>query len=336
MILKILIKHWTAHLNQLLYSSLSYCKLNKHKLQVDYSESAPYEGAIIYFNNTSYLLDYSDSSELLIQHKKFDIYYKRSLNIKDITKTTLPLNFQVNFSLNPFSLIKKIDKKILKNPISKTEIIRALDYFSLFVSDSHSSKNINKFSKEINDNNGRIIFLSRLWSPENTIDTLEKERRIKQNEFRINACKIIKENFKNSVVGIQESSYSQRIVNKNLLVDKKITKKSSYLSLLKNTDIGIADDGLFDNPGWKIGEYVMSNKAIITTPINVYIHNFKENTNYLKTTDRSSFNEIPDLIENLISNKNYLEMKKNNKHWYESHMQPNVYIDNIINKKSSR
>ena len=331
--LEILIKHWTAHLNQLLYSASYYCKLNNIKLLINYSDSAPYEGAILVFNNTTYLLDYSDSPKLLNNHNNYDFYFKRSLLLENLTKTTLPLNFQVNFSINPLSLIRKMDKRILKNPTSKTEIIRALDYFSFFVNDSHFSKRISKISSEINDNNGRIIYLSRLWSPDNTQNLLEKERRIKQNEFRINACEIIKNNFKNSIVGIQEDSYSNKIA-KGLLVDLKITKKSNYLSLLKNADIGIADDGLFDTPGWKIGEYVMSGKAIITTPINVYIDNFRENKNYLKTQNRSSYYDIPNLIEHLLSNKNYMNMKKNNKLWYETYLSPDIYINNILNKKT--
>ena len=284
--IEILIKHWTSHLNQLLYSALVYSKIKKKKLVINYSELAPYEGAIILYNNVSFLLDYSDSSKILDSYKKYDLYFKRSINKKDVTKTSLPLNFQVNFSTNPFSLIRRMDKKILKNPTSKTELLRALDYFSLMFNDSHSSKKINKFSKDIKDNNGKIIFLTRLWSPERTNDIEEKKRRIQQNEFRINACKTIKQNFKNSIVGIQKDSYSLRIAKK-LTVDNKITKKSSYISLLNSADIGIADDGLFDNPGWKIGEYVMTSKAIITTPINIHIDNFKENINYLKTKCRS-------------------------------------------------
>ena len=162
------------------------------KLLINYSDSAPYEGAILVFNNTTYLLDYSDSPKLLNNHNNYDFYFKRSLLVENLTKTTLPLNFQVNFSINPLSLIRKMDKRILKNPTSKTEIIRALDYFSFFVNDSHFSKRISKISREINDNNGRIIYLSRLWSPDNTQNLLEKERRIKQNEFRINACWIFR------------------------------------------------------------------------------------------------------------------------------------------------
>ncbi|MDB0040619.1 hypothetical protein N9E81_00390 [Algibacter sp.] len=331
--MEILIKHWTAHLNQLLYSALYFCKLNKYNLRINYSNLAPYEGGIIFFNDTSYLLDYSDSPKLLDNYKNFDFYYKRSLKPIDISNNVLPLNFQVNFSISTYSLIRKLNKKILKNPTSKTEIIRALDYFSFFVNDSHSSKNINKFLNPINDNNGKVIFLTRLWSPKNTDNILEKKRRIKQNEFRIKTCEMIKQNFKNALTGILEDTYSRKVA-KSLLVDKKMTKKSNYLSLLKKSDIGIADDGLFDTPGWKIGEYILASKAIITTPINVFIDNFKENINYVKTNDRNSYYEIPDLIEALISNKKYMDLKRNNKIWYESYMEPANYISNILNNKT--
>jgi hypothetical protein len=114
-----------------------------------------------------------------------------------------PLNFQVNFSFKPLKLITKIPLKILKVKSSKVELIRALDYYSLFTNDSHQSKKIkNLWTNEINDNKGRIIFMTRLWDPARNNDSVEKERRVLQNNFRINACKIISKNFPNSITGI--------------------------------------------------------------------------------------------------------------------------------------
>jgi hypothetical protein len=65
-------------------------------------------------------------------------------------------------------------------------------------------------------------------------------------------------------------------------------------------NIGIADDGLKDTPGWKIGEYLLYGKAIITTPLNISLDNFKESVNYELLSTRSSFLELPDKIESLL------------------------------------
>jgi len=331
MTIQLLIKHWIPHLNQILYSLSYYCYQNNQKHQVIYSNEAPYEGAILIVNNIYCLLDFSDSPKTIDFEAKYDYYFKRSLSKTNINSKILPLNFQTNFSFRPLSQIIKMDNRILKNATSKTEIVRALDYFNLVTKDSHSSKNINRFPKKINDNDGRIIFLTRLWNPNKTDNTEEKERRIKQNEYRINACRTISKNFKNSITGLYPDEYSS-IIAKDILIDLSTTTKKNYLSELKKADIGIADDGLFDTPGWKIGEYIMSNKAIITTPINVHIHDFKEDINYLKTRDRNDYESLPALIDNLITDRKYMVMKKNNKKWYNQYLEPEAFIKNIFSQ----
>jgi hypothetical protein len=52
-------------------------------------------------------------------------------------------------------------------------------------------------------------------------------------------------------------------------------------------DIGIADDGLQNTPGWKIGEYMMLNKTVIPTPIRAVVEQFKSGENYISLEDRN-------------------------------------------------
>lgn len=224
-----------------------------------------------------------------------------------------------------------MDRRILKQSTSKIEIVRALDIFSILVNDSHYSKRLSNIRTDINDNNGRVIFFTRLWSPNNAKSPLEKQRRVMQNEFRINACRIIKSNFKNSMVGIQEDAFS-RTMAPDLLLKRIVTKKSNFISQLKGADIGIADDGLFDTVGWKIGEYIMGCKAVISTPINVHISNFYENKNYLSPSTRDSYSELPVLIEHLLEDKRYMQLKKENKDYYFKYLDPSTYINNILNR----
>lgn len=99
---------------------------------------------------------------------------------------------------------------------------------------------------------------------------------------------------------------------------------------LLNADIGIADDGLKDTPGWKIGEYLMFGKAVITTPLNVVIENFSEQVNYEKLSSRNSYEELPEKIENLLMGQKYLEMGQNNFIWSNLNLHPKNYIKKIL------
>ena len=171
--------------------------------------------------------------------------------------------------------------------------------------------------------------MTRLWDPSRNNDPIEKERRVLQNNFRINACRIISKKFPNSITGIYPDYYAKEIA-KDILLDIKKTKKKSYISELRKSDICIADDGLKDTPGWKIGEYAMLNKAIISTPIKTVVEQFESGKNYISLVDRTDFKNLPDIINELIKSKFYLDIKENNKIWSNKYLRPDSYIENIL------
>jgi|SRR5690554_3411207 len=325
----IYISSYTAHLNQLLYSALEFSKVHKHRLIIKYDNSIKENCALIEFNNNSYFLDYSDNYVFSDLHTQYDYYLKRSLRQEDYKGNIKPLNFQINFATSPFVLFNKLPKNKEFLVKSKIEILRMLDVFKL-TNMSHYSMLYDVFVKaQNNKGDGKIIFYTRLWDPDNNKNPDEKKRREKQNDFRIGACRIIKDNFKNSKVGVFDSKLA-RAVCPDLIFPNKIISKKEYFSELSNSSICIADDGLKDTPGWKIGEYALMGKSIISTPINVLIKDFIQDLNYLELTDRNSYEEIPDKVEYFLSNNNYLRMSEQNVFWSEKYLHPSTYISNII------
>jgi|GEM_PF-678591 glycosyltransferase involved in cell wall biosynthesis len=334
--MKIEIPMWTTHYNQLLYSLLIYSESKQLDLEITLNNEIPINGAILNFNSKRIFFDYSDATELIDMSSKYDYYFKRSLSLQDvnIAKNVFPLNFQVNFSYSPFKLISKMQFGILKNKGSFVELIRAIDTFGILTNDSHYSINIDKFKRE-SKSKGKVIFMTRLWDPARNEDSEEKERRRIQNDFRINACRTIKREFPDAIVGIYPDDFAIKIAN-DVLLDLNSTKKKYYLDSLSQCDIAIADDGLKDTSGWKIGEYIMCGKAVISTPINVMIEDFRENINYLSTTSRDNYLELPDLIHKLLNSDFYREIRYNNAVWYEKHLSPVSYISNIIAKTEDK
>ncbi|TRX24103.1 hypothetical protein FNW25_12450 [Flavobacterium franklandianum] len=220
------IHHWTPHHNMIVFSYLFFCEENNIEFDIRMNSKISWTGAILYFNNETYYLDYSDDTKFLDNPENYNYYFKRSLRISDVKGNVYLLNLQVNYSYKSLHLLTKFKFKDLINKANRIEMIRSLDYFNTFTNSSHNAMDVRKLSKEVNDNNGKVIFYTRLWNPENHIDTDEKERRKMQNEFRIEGCRILKKNFKNASVGLFPDGLSSTLAPDLLLdVKKNIIKK---------------------------------------------------------------------------------------------------------------
>jgi len=320
---------WTPHLNQLLYSYFFYCKEKKIKVNIIFNKKVKHNGAILYINMKSAFFDYSDDSIFLDSSDNYNHYFKRSLRAEDKKINTHPLNFNVPITYKSYALLLNLKKDFLTFKHNKKEVLRAMDKFGIFTNSAHGILDYRKFSKEVKDFGGNIIFHTRLWNPDNHPNKEEKERRRLQNHFRINACRILKKNFQNVSVGLLSDELSKKLAP-DLLLDDTHSKKKNYLKNLKSYNIGVADDGLKDTPGWKIGEYVFSAKAIISTPIMVELNEFKEGNNYEKLSTRSAFEEIPDKIEILLKNKKYLDVGNRNLVWSKKYLHPDSYFKRIL------
>jgi hypothetical protein len=323
------ISTWTHHLNQLVYSYFYFCKKEGLEVRIIYNKNITFTGAVLYVGETSIFFDYSDDSKFMDLPEKYNYYFKRSLLVSDEAKNIHPLNFNVPLAYKSLSLLPNLKTDLLFDKSSRIEVLKAFDKFTIFTKSSHGVLDIKRYPKKVEDFGGNIIFHTRLWNPDNHHDPDEKERRRVQNEFRINACRIIRKNFDNASVGLLSDNFAKSLAP-DLLLDLKDSKKNSYLNNLNIHSIAIADDGLKDTPGWKIGEYLLFGKAVITTPLNIALENFHEHANYEKLSSRSSYLELPDKIEYLLKDKKYLEMGNNNLKWSDEYLHPKNYIRRIL------
>ncbi|WP_035667932.1 hypothetical protein [Flavobacterium sp. 83] len=327
--MQLLFSTWTHHLNHLIYSYFYFCQKEKIKVVILRDPSVVSNGAILDINGEKIFFDYSDDSLFLDNPEKFSLYFKRSLRKVDENTNIRPLNFNVPLSYKSLSLLMKLKSDLLLDKWSRVEVLKAFDIYGLASKSSHCVLDIRRYPENVIDNGGKVLFHTRLWNPDNHPDTDEKERRRLQNEFRINACRIIKKNFSNSSVGLFADDFSRKLAP-DVLLDPKESKKNNYLNTLLHYNIALADDGLKDTPGWKIGEYLLFGKAVITTPLNISLDNFKEGINYEVLSTRSSYIEIPDKIECLLKEKKYLEVGNANKEWSNYYIHPQNYIERIL------
>ncbi|HEX9979727.1 MAG TPA: hypothetical protein VGB50_04085 [Flavobacterium sp.] len=284
------------------------------------------------YNNKIVFFDYSDDTVYAANPEKFDIYFKRSLSLKENhAKNVVPLGLHLNIAGNSFSVLSKFSKDILLDKRSKVEVVRGVDLFNVLTNNSHNARSFQTMDRlKLIPTQFPVIFLTRLWDPARNDDPEEKRRREKQNLFRTEACRIIKNNFKNAVVGIYPDYFAKKYAP-DLIVPEKVQTTLNYFKLLGQSKIGIADDGLKDTPGWKIGEYAYFNKPIISTPINVIVPQFEENINYMPLAHRTDFQSIPHIVDNLLTNTSmYDEMYQNNKRYADTQLDPLKYFEKII------
>ena len=327
--MKLELSTWTHHLNHLLYSYFYFCRKEKVDVNISLNTSIKHNGAVLTYNNKVAFFDYSDDSVFIDSPDNYDHYFKRSLRTEDVKSNIHALNFNVPMAYKSHYFLLQLKKEFLKYKPNKKEALRAIDCFGIFSNSAHSILDIRKYPKEVKDYGGNVIFHTRLWNPDNHPDEDEKKRRRLLNDFRINACRILKKNFKNASVGLFSDKLAQEIAP-DILLDENHSKKKNYLRNLKTFNIGIADDGLKDNPGWKIGEYLLFGKAVITTPLNIKVDNFNEGIHFEKLFSRSAYQELPDKIEKLLIGKKYLEMGENNLNWSKTYLHPENYFKRIL------
>jgi hypothetical protein len=223
--MKLELSIWTHHLTHLVYSYFYYCRANKIDVNIQYNSKIKHNSAVLTVNNKSVFFDYSDDIKFIGNSNSFDFYFKRSLLEKDKKKNVYPLNFNVPMAYKSHLLLLKLNKDLLFHKFNRTEVVRALDVFGLFTNSGHGILDVRRYPNKVIDYGGNILYYTRLWNPNNHPDDEEKERRMVQNEFRINACRSIKKEFKNASVGLFSDDLSNKIAPDLLLPANKSDKK---------------------------------------------------------------------------------------------------------------
>lgn len=179
----------------------------------------------------------------------------------------------------------------------------------------------------------RILFLTRLWDPDDPILELEtssmkmqvKEERMRINETRIECIERCKKQFKDRFIGgLSDDAFTRKTAPK-LIASQDLTRKSKFLDLIKLSPICIGTTGLHDSIGWKFAEYVAASRAIITEKLLYEVPGeFEPGQNYLEF---STANDLKTQIEYLSGNPSIVNsMMLSNYRYYNNFLRP----DNII------
>lgn len=173
----------------------------------------------------------------------------------------------------------------------------------------------------------RILFLARLWDPEeDEQDKLEYRHSVDRgrvNEFRVECAEAIKKEFKEmATVGFQDDRFSRRFLPESLIADSSVTDKRNYVRrILPGHDICVLTTGLNNSTGWKFGEAVAFSKGLVSEPLtNLVPYDFSSPRNYLIAVKPCDFVEQ---LASLMTDIDSLHcMQKANESYYKTMLNP--------------
>lgn len=252
---------------------------------------------------------------------KADFYFKRSYN-----KTLLdyapnhckvyPLGLYVN--VTPDLKYKKNLKRTVKDIIKKYSKKRSV-----------GSDDLEFYPIPWKED--KILFLTRLWDPDEVSLEHLKEERALLNTNRINAIKACQKEFGKSFIGgLQHNNFSLKNA-KDLIMPSSLTNKNTFISTIKHSNICISTSGLHDSIGAKFGEYVSASRAIISEPLKYEPPgDFEETKNYLVFNNKD---EILAKIHYLLKERDAMaDMMNHNFNYYNNYLRSDKLVLNTLLK----
>jgi hypothetical protein len=256
---------------------------------------------------------------------KADFYFKRSYN-----KQVL-VNVPDGCKAYPLGLYYGLipEGKFYKIPINTTKDFIKNIFFYRYYKPYFYSWSFEYYPFPYKED--KILFLTRLWNPDDvSMDHLKTEREL-INKNRIDCIKACQREFgKQFIGGLVKDKFSIHH-SKDLVVPFSLTKREVFLNIIKASNICISTTGLHNSIGSKLGEYVAASRSIVSEPLNYEIPgDFDNNKNYL------TFNNKDELLNNiyiLLNNKDMmLNMMKRNFSYYNNYLQPDKLVLNTLLK----
>ncbi|WP_445381945.1 hypothetical protein [Robiginitalea sp. IMCC43444] len=181
----------------------------------------------------------------------------------------------------------------------------------------------------IKNSSDRVLFLCRLWNPnevESNQDRMEREVINNRRIELIQACR--KEFGKFFTGGLQECPYSKKTAQQ-LMISAELSKKNVFMQSIKEHNICISTKGLFNSIGWKFAEYVAASRAIISEPLDYNLPgDFARQKNYLEF---NTMEECLSRIESLLVNpKRIDEIMNNNFYYYNNWVSSDKLVLNTL------
>lgn len=258
-------------------------------------------------------------------HVKADYYFKRSFNslVSDNAPEACYVHpLGLNYSFSPEGKFPMSAKESVLHALKSSSLMKRF-YTKL----SFSSKDFEYYP--VLPKEKKIVFLARLWNPDDVEAPHLREERERINKNRIDCIRACREEFGDRFIGgVQDDVYSRRYAP-DFIVPFSLTRREAFLRVVKESAICVATTGLHDSIGWKFGEYVAASRAIISEPLKYELPgDFIEGENYLSYKDKD---ELVELLKGLLSDERaLLTMMHKNFRYYNDFLRPDMLVLNTL------
>lgn len=271
-----------------------------------------------------------------------DVYFKRSFDVDVHSDSRIyPLGFNYSvygpndhsairslWALQTFGINTSIDKLIIpfiRSNYLLSKLFKASN--GRYTSQIRSFEQLPRF-----DLSTKIIFMARVWDPNNAKSAKKVNERYCINEMRAECIRKLRKTFGNIFMGgFSPDAYAIQNFPDCVIEETSLTKKHSYLKLLAESNICVSTMGLLKSNGWKLAEYIAGAKAIVSEKLHYQVPgNFQNGKNYLEF---STPNECVECVSELVEDpeKRY-ELMQNNYSYYNAYLRPDMLIWNSLKR----
>lgn len=274
---------------------------------------------------------YQENLNYFKNNIKADFYFKRSYS--EIIKKDAPQNCQI-FPLGLYFFVKPEGKYPIEFKDRLHNIyfnkLRKL-YYNFDLSILFNSKKDDLEYYPILNKVNRILFLTRIWNPDDVETEVLKIERERINKDRISVIRECRKEFGDIFIGgLQYDSFSVKKC-KDLVVPYTVTNKKSFLRNIKISNICIATTGLHNSIGGKLAEYISASRGIVSQPLNYKpTGDFETGKNYSVFNNES---ELLNCIYHLLTNRDKLaSMMHSNFNYYNNYLRSDILVLNTLFK----
>jgi hypothetical protein len=257
-----------------------------------------------------------------------DFYFKRSFHQQllqykpaDCEVFPLGLNYNIHPNYNMLAFNPSLKDKV-KYIMKTNKLFKRLARTSFFY-----SQDFEYFPTKHSID--RILFLTRVWDPEEARWEGSRSHREIVNQARAECIRLCRKEFGDRFTGgLSTDPYSVKHF-KDLIMPSEYTSKGRFLQAVREHSICIATTGLHNSIGWKLGEYVAASRAIVSEPLQYELPgDFRKEQNYLEFQTPS---QLVEQIYRLLNEKELImKMMKANYYYYNNYVKPENLVLNTL------
>lgn len=301
---------------------------------IDLNESMTIESYSHYFSfiikssgeTRKIIVDFRDKTSVLDEAYLWcDEYYKINYNVsetKDKYKSKIS-SIAPSFAIrcwNPFETLNYAFSNYWK---SRRNLKVSWKTYLLSYAQQYKRQPIKTYMSEVRKKDNYVFFISTLW---NDLSCLENT-----NITRAKYINTVKSNPKINFEGgfFANNDHPQKEEFKELIFQKRYSAKE-YISKTKESKFVYNTPAVWNCHGWKLGEYLMLGKAIISTPISNELPEELIHKKHIHIIQ--NMNELEQAINFILTNDEYREtLEKNALEYAKKWVTPKSVIEKILN-----